>query len=96
MAQDGRRDVGLAHRLERRHEALEVIVGQVVQGQLRDAARHLLRGLEAERIAAADRRFGPVQLGGGGRQLAAHVGDFAQDVADGVGGGARPARWSAR
>ena len=70
------------HGLDARHELLEIRVGQAVQRQLRDTARHLLRRLEAARIAARHRRSRQRELVGGRRACAANLVELAQRLAN--------------
>ena len=50
------RHLRLVDRVHRRHELARSIVGQIVERELRQAARHLLGGLEVARVAARQRR----------------------------------------
>src|SRR5471032_779324 len=66
------------HALDPRDELLEVIVGQVVQGQLEGAAPDLLAGLEAPRVAAREGGDAELELGRRHRPRSADTGDLAK------------------
>ena len=70
------------HLLDPGHELREIIVGQVVERDLRDGARDLLGGLEVARVAARQRRDAKRELLGRDRPRAANGGDLVERLLD--------------
>ena len=71
--------------LDPRDELGEVVVGQVVERELHDAARNLLGGLEVARVAARERRDAERELVARDRPRSADAVDLADRFLDRLG-----------
>src|SRR3954447_4760882 len=70
------------------NELFEVIVGQVVEGELERPAPDLFAGLEAAGVPARERRDAELELGRRDRARTANAGNFSQRLLDRIGGAA--------